>query len=160
MNDLFPPVDSATLPAAEGRRLRNSHPLYGRMNGEVIWMVHEELGLDSDACAAALDAELALRQRSLDILATLERHPEACCVLDVPEGPCAACTGCAGLSRLMLDAATPQWLQWLPPYAVGCRVRGRLVPQDMALRAGHRPPAAEACPPRRPLACPCLTSEK
>lgn len=45
MDDTLPLVDSATLPDAEKKRLRNSHPLYGRMNGEVIWMAYEELGL-------------------------------------------------------------------------------------------------------------------
>lgn len=159
MNDSFPPVDSAALPAAEERRLRNSHPLYGRMNGEVIWMVHEELGRDSESCAAALDEELALRRRSLDILATLERHPEACCVLEVPDGPCGTCTGCDALPHLALDAGLPQWRQWLPPYAVGCRVRGRLMACVEARQAGHHPPAADARPPRRSLACPCLAPE-
>ncbi len=45
------------------------------MNGEVIWMAYEELGLDAGACATAMDAELALRRRTLDIMATLERSP-------------------------------------------------------------------------------------
>lgn len=160
MHDTFPPVDSAALPAAEGRRLRNSHPLYGRMNGEVIWMIHEELGLDGDACARAMDDELALRQRSLDILATLERHPEACCVLEIPDAPCTTCTACAVLPQLMLDSRLPQWQRWLPPYAVGCRIRGYLIPREAALKAGRRPPDEAACPPARPLACPCLAPGK
>ena len=56
MDDTLPLVDSATLPDAEKKRLRNSHPLYGRMNGEVIWMAYEELGYDAEACATVMDA--------------------------------------------------------------------------------------------------------
>lgn len=87
MDDTFPLVDSATLPDAEKKRLRNSHPLYGRMNGEVIWMAYEELGYDAEACATVMDAELDLRHRTVSLMATLEQSPDACCVLELPDAP-------------------------------------------------------------------------
>ena len=113
MDDTLPLVDSATLPDAEKKRLRNSHPLYGRMNGEVIWMAYEELGYDAEACATVMDAELDLRHRTVSLMATLEQSPDACCVLELPDAPCASCTACPNLTRLAIDAATPQWRQWL-----------------------------------------------
>lgn len=140
MDDTLPPVDSSALPAAENKRLRDSHPLYGRMNGEVIWMAYEELGLDAGACATAMDAELALRRRTLDIMATLERSPGACCVPELPDAPCASCTACPDLAHLYVDAAAPQWQQWLPPYAIGCRVHARLLSHEEARQAGFRAP--------------------
>ena len=140
MDDTLPPVDSSALPAAENKRLRDSHPLYGRMYGEVIWMAYEELGLDAGACATALDAELALRRRTLDIMATLERSP----------GP--------DLAHLYVDAAAPQWQQWLPPYAIGCRVHARLLSHEEARQAGFRAPEGSD-PPRRRMLCPCLAPE-
>ena len=105
MDDTFPLVDSATLSAAEKKCLRDSHPLYGRMNGEVIWMAYEELGYDAEACATGMDAELELRHRIISLMATLERAPDACCVLELPDAPCASCTACpylAGLSICLL----------------------------------------------------------
>lgn len=158
MDDTLPPVDSSALPAAENKRLRDSHPLYGRMNGEVIWMAYEELGLDAGACATALDAELALRRRTLDIMATLERSPGACCVPELPDAPCASCTACPDLAHLYVDAAAPQWQQWLPPYAIGCRVHARLLSHEEARQAGFRAPEG-SYPPRRRMLCPCLAPE-
>ena len=115
MDDTLPLVDSATLSDAEKKRLRNSHPLYGRMNGEVIWVAYEELGYDAETCATAMDAELDLRHRTVSLMATLEQCPDACCVLELPEAPCASCTACPDLEHLSIDAMTPQWRQWLPP---------------------------------------------
>lgn len=159
MDDTLPLVDSATLPDAEKKRLRNSHPLYGRMNGEVIWMAYEELGYDAEACATAMDAELDLRHRTVSLMATLEQFPDACCVLELPDAPCASCTACPDLARLAIDAATPQWRQWLPPYAIGCRVHARLLSHTEAGQAECRPPEGAALP-RRQMLCPCLTPEK
>lgn len=159
MDDTLPLVDSATLPDAEKKRLRDSHPLYGRMNGEVIWMAYEELGHDAEACAAGMDAELELRRRTVSLMATLERSPDACCVLELPDALCASCTACPDLARLAISAATPQWRQWLPPYAIGCRAHARLLPHREARQAGYRPPAGSALP-RHQMLCPLLTPEK
>lgn len=126
------------------------------MNGEVIWMAYEELGCDAEACATGMDAELALRRRTISLMATLERAPHACCVLELPDAPCASCTACPDLARLSIDAATPQWRQWLPPYAIGCRVHARLLSHKEAGQAGCRPPEGADLPRRRML-CPCLT---
>lgn len=159
MDDSFPPVDSATLPPSEDKRLRNSHPLYSRMNGEVIWMAYEELGFEADACAAAMDAELDLRRRMTDVMATLEQRPDACCLLELPPEPCADCSGCRRLALLAVDAATPHWQGWLPPYAIGCRARCRLVTRAEAEQANCRFPAGLR-PPRRQMVCPCLAPAK
>ena len=148
MDDTLPLVDSATLPDAEKKRLRNSHPLYGRMNGEVIWMAYEELGYDAEACATVMDAELDLRHRTVSLMATLEQSPDACCVLELPDAPCASCTACPDLARLAIDAATPQWRQWLPatPSAAAsmpaCWRIGKPDRQDVALRKGPPCPGA------------------
>ena len=141
------------------KRLRNSHPLYGRMNGEVIWMAYEELGYDAETCATAMDAELDLRHRTVSLMATLEQCPDACCVLELPEAPCASCTACPDLEHLSIDAMTPQWRQWLPPYAIGCRVHARLLSHKDARQAGCSPVKGDDLP-RRGMLCPCLTPQK
>ncbi len=159
MDDTLPLVDSATLSDAEKKRLRNSHPLYGRMNGEVIWVAYEELGYDAETCATAMDAELDLRHRTVSLMATLEQCPDACCVLELPEAPCASCTACPDLEHLSIDAMTPQWRQWLPPYAIGCRVHARLLSHKDARQAGCFPVKGDDLP-RRGMLCPCLTPQK
>ena len=159
MDDTLPLVDSATLSDAEKKRLRNSHPLYGRMNGEVIWVAYEELGYDAETCATAMDAELDLRHRTVSLMATLEQCPDACCVLELPEAPCASCTACPDLEHLSIDAMTPQWRQCLPPYAIGCRVHARLLSHKDAQQAGCSPVKGDDLP-RRGMLCPCLTPQK
>ena len=74
MDDTLPLVDSAKLSDAEKKRLRNSHPLYGRMNGEVIWVAYEELGYDAETCATAMDAELEPYDSARVHLASLTRE--------------------------------------------------------------------------------------
>ena len=69
------------------------------------------------------------------------------------------CLAYAADSRVTIDAATPQWRQWLPPYAIGCRVHARLLSHTEAGQAGCRPPEGAALP-RRQMLCPCLTPEK
>lgn len=160
MDDTLPLVDSATLSEAEKKRLRDSHPLYGRMNGEVIWVAYEELGYDAEACATAMDAELDLRHRTVSLMATLGQCPDACCVLELPDAPCTSCTACPDLEHLSIDAMDPRWRQWLPPYAIGCRVHARLRSRDEAGQAGYRRPAEGSAFPRRRMLCPCLTPEK
>lgn len=159
MDDTLPLVDSATLPDAEKKRLRNSHPLYGRMNGEVIWMAYEELGYDAEACATVMDAELDLRHRTVSLMATLEQSPDACCVLELPDAPCASCTACPNLTRLAIDAATPQWRQWLPP------LRHRLprpCPPAVAYgsRTGRMSPSGRGRPAPAPDALPMPDARK
>ena len=146
MDDTLPLVDSATLSDAEKKRLRNSHPLYGRMNGEVIWVAYEELGYDAETCATAMDAELDLRHRTVSLMATLEQCPDACCVLELPEAPCASCTACPDLEHLSIDAMTPQWRQWLPPMPSAAG--------SMPACCHTRTPDRRGAPPSKETICP------
>lgn len=148
MDDTLPLVDSAMLPDAEKKRLRNSHPLYGRMNGEVIWMAYEELGYDAEACATVMDAELDLRHRTVSLMATLEQSPDACCVLELPDAPCASCTACPiwhGLPSTPRHHSGGSGCPPTPSAAASmpacCRIR-KPDRQDVALRKGPPCPGA------------------
>ncbi len=141
------------LSAGESRELRNRHPLYARLSGDVIWALFEELGYDDEQCGQALDAAIAQMHHVLAVMRRLENDPTAYFVLRGDP----VCECCAPLLRGAFPAARPAWRRFLPPFAVGCRMSCEILDAAVLKEKGYSVLAdGEFAPPDCPLLCPLL----
>ncbi len=143
------------LSSEEKKALRNRHPLYTRLSGDVVWALFEDLGYDPERCGEAMDAFIAEMHHTLAVMRRLETDAAAYLVL---RGK--LCERCALLADQALSAANPDWRRFLPPFAVGCRITCDALDAAAVKEAGCAVlPDGEAAPPDCPLLCPLLCGE-
>lgn len=141
------------LSSEESKELRNRHPLYARLSGDVVWALFEELGYDDEQCGRAMDAVIAQMHHVLAVMRRLESDPTAHFVLRGDP----ACERCAPLMRAAFPATHPAWRRFLPPFAVGCRMSCEALDAAALKERGYAAPAdGESAPPDCPLLCPLL----
>ncbi|MDD6181595.1 MAG: hypothetical protein ACI33N_06475 [Desulfovibrionaceae bacterium] len=154
-------MNDGELSAERGRALRARHPLYARLNGEVVWMLYEELGWDAGQCGRYMDRFLADMQAALAVMDAVEQAPQRRFRIagrTLPDGREECCPGCPCRQLLgrEIHGRMPDWLSLLPPFAVGCHLRAVLVADGNDSGQSRIMPApAEILPcPAFPLLCP------
>jgi len=132
--------------------LLQEHPLFARLSGQVVWYLFEERGFapeDIDGFMLrfeALKAETAalLRQvRGPDNRGgwlLLER------AVDAASG--AVCPACSRYSGACAPLDAPEILAFVPPFSLGCRLRGRVVSAADFERLAPRPVRRDLALPR------------
>lgn len=137
------------LDSTQSRQLRNQHPLYTKLSGDVVWLLYEERGYDAKACEQAMDAFIATMHSTLAVMHSIESG--AAHHFIVQGKPC--CTQYRHLAGKIFAASGPNWREYLPPYAVGCPLTCRLLAAT-ELPALHA--KQDIRPPSCGLFCPCL----
>lgn len=145
-------MGASNLSSERKKALRNSHPLYSRLSGEVVWGIFEELGYDTERCGREMDAFLAGMEEVLMVMDRVES--DAAAYVTLLRHP--SCGRCEVLPDEVVPASYPEWRRFLPLFAVGCRM-GCAVLDD----AQGRPVlSGSRRPPRCTLICPLLSEEQ
>lgn len=142
--------DQNELTPERKKVLRNKHPLYSRLSGEVVWGLYEEQGFDAHDCGKAMDAFIEAMHATVATMDRLERDPRA--FLAVKAGD-TACPGCTAFSGRAVQASNPAWLQCLPPFGVGCKAACEALDESAVREEGYT--IINTAIPERP-ACPLL----
>ncbi len=117
------------LTPAQQKALRNRHPLYGRLSGEAVWVLLQECGLDEMGIDRFMDGLFVEMRTTIVLMDALERGAaKGFCY----EAVWPLCPACASLAGRIVFAAKTDWLRLLPPFAVGCGLRCRLVREEDA----------------------------
>ena len=106
--------DGEELSAERGRALRARHPLYARLNGEVVWMLYEELGWDAGQCGRYMDRFLADMQAALAVMDAVEQAPQRRFRIagrTLPDGREECCPGCPCRQLPWAVICAPCWWQ-------------------------------------------------
>lgn len=151
-------MTNTTPDAAQSKILRNQHPLYQKLSGDVIWVLYEERGFDAEACGKALDDFIDTMHRTVAVMQALESGIAKHFVVQ------GAARGCAyeALTGQIFSTDRAEWRKFLPPYAVGCSLNCRALeaaelqsPQGLGLK---KPAVAvqDMQPPHCALFCSCL----
>lgn len=117
------------LSPPRSKELRNCHPLYRRLSGESVWVFLEELGLSEPQCEAFMDVFFRQMKSILSMMDVMENHPEYMGIIDGQPLDGCTCEHRAGC-RVAWPRAVPG--HPLPPYAIGCPLRVRVVSGDTA----------------------------
>lgn len=137
------------LDPAQSKQLRNQHPLYQKLSGDVIWVLYEERGFDAEACGKAMDEFIATMHSTVAVMQALDNGTaQHFAVQGEPRGE--QCGAAIGQS---ISTDSPQWRECLPPYAVGCSLSCRVIETDkpQGTQDDH-----SMRPPRCGLFCPYL----
>lgn len=142
------------------KELLERHPLFRRLSGQIVWYLFEERDIPPetiDAYFASLEAcrieTLDLMRRLLDPPADLGRvHLHVRLVPGDENAP--PCPRCGRMHDILIPADHPRLLEYLPPYGLGCRARGRLLAEAEAAHLLTRQPAELPEPPGHELSCP------
>ena len=135
--------------SANAKHLLQSHGLFSKLSGQVLWNLAEEAGAGEEQLAAFMDWCEALKLETGELMAALA--PGLCLELRLDD-PGPACPDCAALQGLRVPADSPEILQFIPPFGLGCRCRASLTGpcESPALRL-PKPPLHKLCCERRPL---------
>lgn len=139
------------------KELLQEHPLFNRLSGQIVWYLFEERGYEPEQIDGFMQRFERLKLQTADLMRRLRDPANRGGVLlfehaDAPEGdassPCARCQALAGTARA-LDGSNLN--AWLPPFSLGCRLRGRVV-----LNGANLVSTPESClqqPPLHRLVC-------
>lgn len=134
--------------------LLQKHRLFSRLSGQIVWYLFEERGYAPDNIEGFMLRFEDLKAETAALLRALRDPANRGGVLvfeSVAEegSPCAACRGLVGAAIALDD---PELDAWLPPFSLGCRLRGRVI---FAAGRGptHRPPDSALVRPVHRLAC-------
>lgn len=117
--------------------LLETHPLFRRLSGQIVWLLLEEQELSEAAIGAFLDRIEELRQATIQLMVDVAAgHGPAYLELVRGDGgnPLAAapeyargetCADCARIAGRVIDTSAPDWQTLLPPYGLGCRLCAR-----------------------------------
>ncbi len=134
------------MPATPAQILQK-HKLFSKLSGQVVWNLAEEAGAGEGQLDAFMDFFEAQKARAVALLEALARDPDAWLILEL-DAPAAACPACSRLDGLAVPATSPELLDYLPPFGLGCRLTGRPGIPDRKQAAADLPP-----PPIHKLCC-------
>ncbi len=118
------------------KELRAMHPLYRRLSGEVLWLFLEEQGLGPEECDSLMQHFLQEMEDNLRVMQKLLAHPERFLFLQLPhEHAARACPECAALHGMLLPATRPDWLNFMPPFGIGCPLKASALSPQAAEQA-------------------------
>ncbi len=142
------------MSAERGKELRGRHSLYSRLSGEVVWGLYEELGYSVEDCGKAMDAFLEQMREVLLVMAALEAEPEGYFALEFSNSDCACCQS---IPERVIPVARADWRRFLPPFAVGCKAKARILNDaERKLTNDDSVLGENVFPLRCPLMCPLL----
>ncbi len=135
------------------------HPLYKRLSGEVLWLFLEDHGFGPDECNSLMERFLAEMEENLRVMRKMLADPERVLLLRLPEDETGrgACASCAALHNMLIPASRPDWIEFMPPFGIGCVLRATALSAEAAReRSDHRQGAGERVlsAPQRELCCP------
>jgi hypothetical protein len=119
--------------------LLQKHPLFTRLSGQIVWYLFEERGYEPELIDGFMQRFERLKSETAELMRRARDPANQGGVLviersldsdDASGAPCALCTALENVA-LALDA--PQLEIWLPPFSLGCRLRGRVVPPGAGL---------------------------
>ncbi len=143
------------LTSEEKKRLRNIHPLYKRLSGDVVWALLQENGFDDNVAGKLMDAVLDEMHGVVAAMSAVERNPQMSLTLKA-KGP--VCERCAVFHGTVLSSVNPQWIDFLPPFAVGCQMTCEVTSPHAKDESGCID-AAQLLAPEYSLLCPVLCAD-
>lgn len=115
----------------EYKELIESHPLYRRLSGQVIWLMFEERGADENDIQAFLDVYETGKRKNLELMAEAlnARNGYKGLMLFTARNQ-RLCERCRNVSGAAVDLSRADIAGWFPPFGLGCAVRAGLLGKD------------------------------
>lgn len=139
------------------KKLIESHPLYRRLSGQVIWLLFEERDVSETRINAFLERYEAEKLQNLAVMAAAldasagQRYSH---LLLEPSRTENRCERCGEHSGKAISLSRPGLEKWLPPFGLGCALRPRLLSRSDYEALGSLPEVCDSCaPPETRLLC-------
>lgn len=139
----------------EYKELIESHPLYRRLSGQVIWLMFEERGARENDIQAFLDLYETGKRKNLELMAAAldEGNEYAGLLLETARNQ-RLCERCRRVCGAAVDLSRADIAGWFPPFGLGCALIARLIGKDewAAMDSRALAPAGQS-PPQPELIC-------
>lgn len=142
-------TDSTELTPAQ---ILDRHPLFRRLSGQIVWYMFEENEAREEDLHAFMDRINDLREEVLE-QTELALEKEEMFLRIEQHGPQAPCERCAKLVGKHIQLNMEQSEKMLPPYALGCPLKGELVPPSEGAPDANEILSADADIPHGELIC-------
>lgn len=108
-------------------QILDRHPLFRRLSGQIVWYMfeeHEARDIDTEAFMDRMEAQ---REEVLEQVELALEQEEMFVKISTASGT-VPCEHCAQMTGRYIDLSTPGAERLLPPYALGCPLKGELLP--------------------------------
>jgi len=111
------------------KELLDTHPLFNRLTGQVVWMLFEEHGVPLEDIEGFMLRFAEMKAQTASLLRSLRAGPQLWMQLFVPQDiqGVELCEDCLALAGKAIHASHPALIDFVPPFSLGCRLQTRLL---------------------------------